>query len=258
VVLDPLTLIERLVALIPPPRKKLTSYHGVVAPAFPYTVVPPRPIGKDDSHEASEHLLPGCPHPTRGRPPAPPPTSTAPTVPAKPRPKPRPRYLWAELLPRVYLVDVLSCPHCKRTRRLLAFITDPPVIGRILHHLGLTTEPPTLATARPPPTTATPFRQPGSPILFVVACRRPEDRSSHSVPATQRRSPTAEERLVPGFAPATVLRCHAYCAARAANCLRAREFGGVVPLPWSRPRQARAALEAPDNNIAGGPFWSSR
>jgi len=33
---------------------------------------------------------------------------------------------------------------------------------------------------------------------------------------------------------------------------------GVVPLPWSRPRQARAALEAPDNNIAGGPFWSSR
>jgi len=47
-------------------------------------------------------------------------------------------------------------------------------------------------------------------------------------------------------------------AARAANCLGAREFGGVVPLPWSPPCQARAALEAPDNNIAGGPFWSSR
>jgi len=27
-------------------------------------------------------------------------------------------------------------------------------------------------------------------------------------------------------------------AARAANCLSAREFGGVVPLPWSRPRRA--------------------
>jgi len=47
-------------------------------------------------------------------------------------------------------------------------------------------------------------------------------------------------------------------AARAANCLGAREFGGVVPLPWSPPCKARAALEAPDNNIAGGPFWSSR
>jgi len=157
---DTAALIERLVALIPPPRKKLTSYHGVFAPAFPlrHTVVPPRPIGKDDSHEASEHLLSRLSASDKGPASCPSPTSTAPTVPAKPRPKPRPRYLWAELLRRVYLVDVLSCPHCKRTRRLLAFITDPLVIGRILQHLGLTTEPPTLATARPPPTTATPFR----------------------------------------------------------------------------------------------------
>ena len=43
VVLDPITLIERLTALIPAPRKKLVSYHGVFAPAFPlrHTVVPP-------------------------------------------------------------------------------------------------------------------------------------------------------------------------------------------------------------------------
>ena len=36
VVLDPLTLIERLAALIPRPRVHLTTYHGVFAPAASY------------------------------------------------------------------------------------------------------------------------------------------------------------------------------------------------------------------------------
>jgi len=48
-------------------------------------------------------------------------------------------------------------------------------------------------------------------------------------------------------------------AARAANARAARE---IQPGPQSRHarriRHARAALEAPDNNIAGGPVWSAR
>ena len=150
VVLDPLNLIERLAALIPAPRKKLVSYHGVFAPAFPlrHTVVPPPPeaaVSQPQVEHTDQRRT--CSHPA-------PATTTTPDttpLPVKPRPKPRPRYPWAELLRRVYLVDVLTCPHCKRSRRLLAFITDPDAIASILRHLGL------VAPARPPPATALPF-----------------------------------------------------------------------------------------------------
>jgi hypothetical protein len=39
---------------------------------------------------------------------------------------------------RSYLVDALTCPHCGATRRLLAFVTDPIAIHRILDHLART------------------------------------------------------------------------------------------------------------------------
>ena len=57
VVLTPLALIERLAALIPPPRVKLIKYHGAFAAAFPlrHTVVPPPP----QSRAQPEH--PECP-----------------------------------------------------------------------------------------------------------------------------------------------------------------------------------------------------
>mgnify|MGYP003403097035 len=55
------------------------------------------------------------------------------------------------------MVDVLTCPHCKGVRRLLAFITDPLAIRDILAHLGLPTEPPTIAPPRAPPASALPF-----------------------------------------------------------------------------------------------------
>ncbi len=52
----------------------------------------------------------------------------------------RRRYSWAELMKRVFLVDVLTCPDCGGSRRLLAFILKPSAIERILSHLGLPTE----------------------------------------------------------------------------------------------------------------------
>jgi len=38
---------------------------------------------------------------------------------------------------------------CGGHRRLLVFLTDPQVIGRILRHLGLQAEPPALAPPQP-------------------------------------------------------------------------------------------------------------
>jgi hypothetical protein len=57
---------------------------------------------------------------------------------------------WAELLRRVFAVDVLTCPHCGGPRRLIAQLTDPIVVRKILGHLGLPTEPPRSAPARSP------------------------------------------------------------------------------------------------------------
>ncbi len=58
------------------------------------------------------------------------------------------RATWAELLKRVFAIDVLESPHCGARRELIALISDSPLVRRILDHLGLPTEPPRLAPAR--------------------------------------------------------------------------------------------------------------
>ena len=52
---------------------------------------------------------------------------------------------------RSFGFDVLSCPRCGGRLRLIALIEEAAVIGRILHHLGLSTEPPAPRPARAPP-----------------------------------------------------------------------------------------------------------
>ena len=61
------------------------------------------------------------------------------------------RYSWAELLRRVFSVDVLKCLKCGSRRRWIAAITEPDVISRILEHLGLESVLPTPAPARASP-----------------------------------------------------------------------------------------------------------
>jgi hypothetical protein len=58
-------------------------------------------------------------------------------------------YAWADLLRRTFAIDVLACPDCGGRRQLLATITDGRVIRRILRHLGLPTDAPEPAPARP-------------------------------------------------------------------------------------------------------------
>ena len=69
----------------------------------------------------------------------------------KRRTGPRRRYPWAELLRRVFLIEVLVCPRCGGPRRLLAAIQDPESIRRVLGSLGLSAVVPELAAARSPP-----------------------------------------------------------------------------------------------------------
>jgi hypothetical protein len=121
-VFDPLTFLERLVALVPHPREHQWTYFGVLAPASPLrdAVVPrsPEPRGPADDGD--------------------------PCARAK-------RRSWAELLERTFAVDVLRCPKCGGRRHRIATITDPLVVRKIPLHLGLRAEPPELAPARPEP-----------------------------------------------------------------------------------------------------------
>jgi hypothetical protein len=60
---------------------------------------------------------------------------------------------WAQLLLRVLHLEALACPGCSRPGRpvpmvVLAFLTDPEVVGKILRHLELPTTAPALAPSR--------------------------------------------------------------------------------------------------------------
>jgi len=61
------------------------------------------------------------------------------------------RLPWAILLKRVFLTDALTCPKCQGRMRILAAITKPDAIRKILDHLGIPSEAPRRAAARPPP-----------------------------------------------------------------------------------------------------------
>ena len=58
---------------------------------------------------------------------------------------------WALLLVRIYECLPLLCPRCGQPMRIIAFVLDPPVIERILRHIGEPTEPPAILPARSPP-----------------------------------------------------------------------------------------------------------
>ena len=57
------------------------------------------------------------------------------------------RHPWAELLQRVFEIDVLCCPNCGGRMRILAAITDPEAARRILECLSLPARAPPNAPA---------------------------------------------------------------------------------------------------------------
>ena len=156
VVLTPQVLLERLCALVPRPRRHLVTYHGVFAPAAGYRqwVVPQPPPAADgacrhalasavaatnDDAEREPEVVVGGFVGIRRR--------SVPHAPGKRR-RGRPRYSWAELMRRVYCIDVLVCPHCGGPRRLLAAVHDPAAIRRILVAMGLSPDPPVRSPPR--------------------------------------------------------------------------------------------------------------
>jgi Putative transposase len=113
IVMEPLDLMARLAALIPPPRMHLTRYHGVFAAHSQLrAMVTPAMRGvkatkpADPSGEAQQSATP--------------------------------RHVamsWAKRLKRVFGVDIEGCARFGRKLKIIARIEEPEVIARILAHL---------------------------------------------------------------------------------------------------------------------------
>jgi len=58
---------------------------------------------------------------------------------------------WAELMQRVFAIDVLLCPSCRARMKPIAEITDRRVAQRMLEHVGVPSDAPEPWPARGPP-----------------------------------------------------------------------------------------------------------
>ena len=143
--LTPLELIDRLAALIPPPRRHRHRYFGVLAPNAPLrsavTALARVGIGTPVTVVAA-------PAPTA---PSTSPAGAAEQAPEEPIHRRAARYAWALLLARIYEVFPPLCPKCGGEIRIIAFITEAPAVREILTYLGEPTSPPRMAPARGPP-----------------------------------------------------------------------------------------------------------
>jgi hypothetical protein len=133
VIYEPLELMERLAALVHPPRFNITRYYGVLAPTATFR---PQVIPKADTSPPLRH--PGCQSAVEA--PATHPEKSKEKRGCQPR-----NYPWATLMARVLELDVLACPRCGGRMRILAAINPPDAIKKILACLGLPTRAPPIA-----------------------------------------------------------------------------------------------------------------
>jgi hypothetical protein len=126
--LTPFEFLDRLADLVPPPRKHRHRYHGVFAPNHRLrkgvTALAIGNIGKQRHAGAGGHA--GAGHATVG----------CCDTQAKPRSHDTSRIAWAKLMARVGEEFPLECPNCGGDIRLIAFITEPGPIRKILTHLN--------------------------------------------------------------------------------------------------------------------------
>ncbi len=108
VLFEPEDFIARLAALVPRPRAHLVRYHGLFAPRARHRqLVVPRsnaqiPTSDSDETSTSTHSAPMS---------------------------------WMVRLQRVWGIELSRCPQCGGDVRVIATVTEPALIARILDHL---------------------------------------------------------------------------------------------------------------------------
>jgi hypothetical protein len=119
----------------------LTRYHGVLAPNYKYRkqIIPQQKITPDLKIVEPD-------------------SKPDPLAEAKSKEKQnaKKRIKWAQLLKRVFNIDIETCTRCGGKVKIIAAIEDPTVIKKILDHLGLNSTPPKWTSARGPPVEAQP------------------------------------------------------------------------------------------------------
>ena len=146
--LTPFEFLDRLADLVPPPRKHRHRYHGVFAPNHKLrravTALAIGNIGKRREAATGGHAAGGQP------------TGGCCDTQAKLRSHDTSRIAWAKLMARVGEEFPLQCPACGGDIRLIAFITEPGPIRKILTHLGEPFEPALIAKKKRPGCISTP------------------------------------------------------------------------------------------------------
>jgi hypothetical protein len=151
---SPLDFIAKIVPLVARPHVNLVKYFGVLAPRskLRHRVIPPPP----PEEPLAPRQLRLFPEPSRpGQSPKDQPVDEN----AAPR---RKRYTRAQLLARTFAEDFALCPRCgHQPLRLVAVITDPEVLARLLDAPGGNATPSPLphpaAGPRGPPQMTLPF-----------------------------------------------------------------------------------------------------
>jgi len=143
--LEPLALLRRLASLVPPPGSHDTAYFGIFAAhsADRRRFVRAKRVDPEecrghaglDEHEEEISTIPASVDPD--------PEAAAEAIPE--------HYVrWADLLRKVFDIDVLACP-CGGRRKVVDLVSEPEEIRKTLDRLGLKTEPLEPSKARLPP-----------------------------------------------------------------------------------------------------------
>jgi hypothetical protein len=113
ILLEPLDFLARLAALVPPPRAHLTRYHGVFAPASAWrAAITPAGRGRGARREAT---------------------------PEQPMPK-HASMTWMQRLKRVFAIEIERCGRCGGKLCVIASLSEPALIERILASVRRGTE----------------------------------------------------------------------------------------------------------------------
>jgi len=113
--------IEKLAALVPPPRIHLIRFFGVLAP---HSKIRAEVVPKKDKPEETCEIN------------------------KKDKPRKSKKYKWAELLARTFNIDTKHCNDCGAEMKIIAAIMETKAIKDILTHLKLPHKPPDLAPSR--------------------------------------------------------------------------------------------------------------
>ena len=132
IIFEPQDFIAKLAAPVPGPRSHLIRYHGVLGPAAKWRplVIPSQPIvGKAENPAPAslDHYL-----------------ECSPTTSSRAQKR---NHTWAQLMMRVFAIDVLECENCGGRLKILAAIHPPETTRKILDCLELPSRAPPLAPA---------------------------------------------------------------------------------------------------------------